>query len=289
MKLKTYSLLLIIFVAFSCKGQKDIYIFSYRYSKDITELNKSTSYNLKPVKMLGQYMIDPSRKGNIDYNLVSRYLNELYPDIYEKGLLTINLEGALFSKLRDEDLESEAFKNAEKEYIKLIQFVKNKVPFVKVGVYGLPFKGYYESQLIKNERGRLNKVLKEVDVLMPSLYIAFPAKQKNQESNIDYLRKNLDIAFEHGERLNKSVYPFFWYLVHPNNKRYGYAFIPKNEFLSYLDFIFSYSYNSTSVKGVIWWDTPTPYKDNTVNKILLKRIVGLDNLDKAFEYYLNKN
>lgn len=294
MKLQKNKIIFLLFLylfLYACKGQEKLYIFPNRYEKNINELRNRTTYSLQPIKILGQYMIDPNGKGNIKYDLVDKYLDKLYPNKSEKGILCINLEGSLFRELADNAKETKEFKAAESNYIELIRHVKQKVPFVKVGIYGLPFKGYYESQLKKNENQKLDSLLNEVDILMPSLYIAYPAKQTGIQSNIDYLEKNLNIAFEYGTRLKKPVYPFFWYLVHPANKKFGLALIPKDEMNIYMNYIYSYKYKGKNVSGVVWWDSPTPFNNGTIKSIFIPEDHHgmLGNLDDVFEYYLKIN
>lgn len=229
MRLRIFDIIILLFLSFiSCKSQETLYIFPQRYNKNINDLNEKTPYKLSQIKMLSQYMIDPGGKGIIQYGLIDRYIDQLYPNKNEKGILCINLEGILFKELGSKEGSTE-FNRAESNYIQLVRYVKKRLPYVDVGVYGLPFKGYYDSQFKRNDNQKLNSLLREVDVLMPSLYIAYPAKQRGIQSNIDFLEKNLNVAFEYGTRLNKPVCPFFWYLVHPSNKSYGSSFIPKDE------------------------------------------------------------
>lgn len=288
--MKIINLLLLILLSYECYSQNNnIYIFENRYEHSIEKLNSKTSFDLKPIKILGQYMIDPKRNGVIKYELVGSYIDKLYPAKNVMGILCINLEGALFSQLRDNNKNTKEFNDASNKYIQLVKFIKNILPNIEVGIYGLPFKGYYDSQLKKNDHRKLDPLLKEVDVLFPSLYIAYPAKQKGIHSNIEYLQKNLDIAFEYGNRVNKPIYPFFWYLIHPTNKKYGSAFIPKEEYYTYLNFINSYRYRGKNVSGIVWWDTPTPFNNGTIKNILIpeNQHEMLKNLDDVFEYYID--
>lgn len=278
----------IIFV-FELRGQSnDLYIFENRYSSSFAKLNSETSFNLKSIKILAQYMIDPKGEGVVRYNLVDKYLRELYPNSSDFGILCINLEGVLFRKLKDSNFESNTFREAFNEYVKLIKFVKGRVPNIKIGIYGLPFSAYYSSQMEKNDERKLDSLLVNVDVLFPTLYIAYPKIQKGEKFNFQYLKNNLDTVLKYSIRLNKSlVLPFFWYLIHPTNRLYGLQIIPKEELFSYLNYIYNYRLNGKFVDGIVWWDTSTPFNNNRIRHDFLDQSIKIKSPDDAFLYYFS--
>lgn len=292
MKRIRINLLFILFsVSIGLSAQnKRIYVFEDRYKQPTKTLIKNVETDLYHIKILGQYMIDPKRNGLIDYNLVEKYLIKLYPDKDSSGILCINLEGKLFVDLRDHDLNSSKSKNAINQYISLLKYVKTKRPNLQVGIYGLPFTVYYKSQEIRNHNRKLDLILELSDVFFPSLYIFYPAIQKEKQANFDYFKKNLDVAFYYAEQSKKPVLPFIWYLVHPSNKRYKYEMIPKSEMKSYIHYIEEYtSIKNQKISGIVWWDTPTPYNNRSIKNNLLPKKEKRNEwtMEEAFRYYLN--
>src|SRR5690606_12568763 len=118
------------------------------------------------------------------------------------------------------NLNSVRFKNAEKQFIDLLRYIKGVRPNLKIGIYGIPFRTYYPSQLKWNGDRKFDRLMSMSDIVFPSLYIIYPDKEKGKDANEQYLKDNLDVAFSYGERFNKPVIPFIWYIVHPNNKKY---------------------------------------------------------------------
>lgn len=247
-----------------------------------------SDFNFLEIKMIGGYMIDPEKKGEIDLNSVAFYLNRLFPEKQSSGLLCIDLENSLYYDIRNKSVNTKECEFAIAKFIELIAFVKLHYPNIKLGIYGIPFTVYYDSQLMRNEKQKLDKLLVEVDVLFPSFYIYYPAKQKGLYSNYMYLKKNLDIAFEYSERLNKPLIPFFWYLVHSSNEIYKFAMLPKKEVDLYIDYLFRYkSASGKKIDGIVWWDTPTPFIKNSVNSSLLQdKRSKFRCIDEVFKFYL---
>lgn len=282
-------ILKLVFIWSQVYAQVPIYLFENRYEdQNVKKLINDKNYYFKKIKILGQYMIDPKREGHIDYGLVERYLKELYPRQDADGTLCINLEGKLFTDLRD-NFGNSVYRKSLNEYVKLVKYVKHTRPHVTVGVYGLPFTIYYSSQKVRNRNDKLELLLKEVDIIFPSLYLFYPDKQKGIESNFEYFKKNLETAFSYGDKFNKPVIPFIWYLVHPSNKRFRYEMLTRKEIDTYLNFISSYkSMSGSNVEGIVWWDTPTPFKTKDVKtNLLIDNPKKFNGIDDAFLYYFD--
>lgn len=141
-------LFILVSFAFQINAQSNrVYIFEDRYEQPTSSLVNAHDIEFNQIKILGQYMIDPSRKSSIDYGLVGRYLNKLYPNRRSYGVLCINLEGSLFNVMRDNDCNNANTVHAINQYISLVKFVKARRPNLQVGIYGLPYTVYYESQV----------------------------------------------------------------------------------------------------------------------------------------------
>lgn len=267
-KLISYIITLLFFVSAVSAQQKKIYVFKDRYPKEIRNvIDKESSYFAEIKIMTGNMLL--SGKNNIDYRKIENYLNELYPSKNAIGVLCIDLEHAGYNYLKGNNITRfrkasiNQFQNAEEEFIEIIRFIKNKRPQLQVGVYGMPFKIYSESEKRIGSEKSLDKILKEADILMPSFYMPYPAEYNGLDKNLKYLEINLKQVLESGKRLDKPVLPFFWYFVFSPDKKFTYELIPKDEMKMYTDYILNYNLKSKEVLGLIWWDTATPfYKKN---------------------------
>jgi|SRR5690554_231837 len=281
--MKIFSLLLLSIVCFMSFGQNNerIYYFvDYHVTKDI-------HIEHQKIKILGASGIDPYDKGSIDYKLLERNLNRLFPEEEAEGILCIDLENSIYKNLRNNKKEDlRAFKSIN-EFVGMINFVKIKRPNIKVGIYAIPFPFYYSSQKKRNELEKLDKILESVDIIFPSLYIYYPASQKGLKSNMNFLQENLDIASSYAKKYDKEIIPLVWYLVHPSNKKHKHAMIEKSEMKEYIDFIWSFSESKFKLKGILIWNSSTPFKNNSIQTDLLKtkKEYKYSNPAEAIDYY----
>lgn len=280
--MKIIKFLIVIFflisITFDVLGQKSksIYFFKERYDKSVQNEVLNIYNN---IKIIGASSIYRNYNSNIDLDLYKRNLLKLIPDRNDNSLLCIDIENIQFEKLKKGNL-SEQSKSANAFY-ELLKLTKSLRPKLKIGFYGIPFNFYYDSQNTFNSIQKFGSLLNEVDVLFPSVYIYYPEKQKGVNSNLQYLEKNLVVALNLGTKFNKPVYPFFWYLVHPSNKKFGYSMLSKDEVNQYLSFMNNFTYNGKSISGIIWWDTITPY-----NKKMIKN--NSRNINETLKYYMSK-
>lgn len=265
------SIWLILFLYVGVSGQAfsqeirdfNIYIFNKRYNSDVQK-KVGELKGVKGMDLISGYMIDPKKNGGIDLESVNKYVTKIYPNKNDGGLLCINLENKLYQNLKSNNTNTAKFKESITSFVSMLSYIKNLRPNVKIGIYGLPFRTFGASQVVA-DYNKLDPILKMCDYIFPSLYIIYPDKQISQKKNDDYFIQNLDAAFRYSERLKKPVLPFVWYLVHPLNKVYGYEMISKNEMKRHIDVLKRYRYkNSLKINGVVWWDTPTPFKKNQV-------------------------
>jgi hypothetical protein len=75
-----------------------------------------------------------------------------------------------------------------------------------------------------------------------------------EQRNMDYLKQNMDQFLSYGARLKKPVIPFFWYKVHPSNKKYGMSVMPKGNVQKYLSLLSTYSNQAGRLNGIVWWE-----------------------------------
>lgn len=243
----------------------NIHIFENRYSEQDLEYVKRNnvfdSYNL-----LSQgYLESNTRKGHIDLNKVKKSIISAYPDVNACSYLVLDFEGLIFQNLKNYDMGSEKFNEAETEFIEMINLVKKVRPMIKVGIYGIPFRFYYPDQYQSNKNHKTDILLSKCDFIAPSLYVLYSEKEKKTNENIHFIKSNLDISLGISKRINKPVIPFFWYMVNPVNTTYGYEVISKRCLSKYLDVIESHSFNGVKAKAIFWWDVSEKYFDYYIN------------------------
>src|SRR5690606_18402972 len=133
------------------------------------------------INILSGYMIDPKRENNFNFLSVDKYLNQMFPNITDTGILCINIENEVYQELKTNNLNSVRFKNAEKQFIDLLRYIKGVRPNLKIGIYGIPFRTYYPSQLKWNGDRKFDRLMSMSDIVFPSLYIIYPDKEKGKD------------------------------------------------------------------------------------------------------------
>lgn len=244
----------------------NFYFFENRYSP--TELKFINSQqNFKMYNLFSQgYLESTTNKGHIDLVKVQRSVIANYPSSNASGYLVLDFEGLIYQNLQNYHSSHYLFKSASKEFIDMVRLVKILRPNLKVGIYGLPFKFYFENQRKYNEGNKFDLILKETDFIAPSLYVLYSEKEKNSKLNEKFLKENLQVFLDTGKRLNKPVIPFFWYMVNPVNKTYGHEIISKDKLKTQLNIVKNYSIDGKQTDGVFWWDISERYFTKYMNE-----------------------
>jgi hypothetical protein len=286
-KLLTITLLIITFIHSNIYGQEKsfkIIIQSERYNPKFYNDDKYWQY-----QFLGQWNIDRDNKGIIDYNLIRRKITQLYPNKYDRGFLSIDLENKLYRNLKTPVYTKEAFEAGE-QFIAMVNFIRNQRPNLKIGIYGLPFVFMeYKYHSLVNNYEVLKPILEKVDYISPSLYLNHNFNDKSKEYTKKYIEGVLQYSLELGRELSKPVYPYIWYLLDPsNNKVTGGEILSFEQMDFYLSTIKKYRYKKQGVSGVIWWESSDNgrmkiIRNNPENKILQRE----DEIDK-FLYEFTK-
>jgi hypothetical protein len=238
----------------------EIYIFPRHYSpatKDYLSKN-----GVSTARLLYESVIVSGKKKQLDTALVKRYVSAAFPDPNVAGLIVVDWESRLFDDLKRFKRDDERFKNAEATYIQLVRAAKSARPKVRIGIYGLPFRVFYDTQQQYNEGNKFDRLLSACDYIAPSLYILYTDEQIGREKNIAYLKRNLDNALYYGTRLNKPVMPFVWYRVNPGNRQFSNKILPQEQVQRYLSFIAGYKYQNVGIKGIFWWEEGRKDRDN---------------------------
>lgn len=248
------ALVLLSIQAFSqTSGSFDIYGYGSRFGP------KTEAYfdanNFKYAALLTHAAIfgtGDDRKFNSDK--IRYYLDKNFPGSNASGMVVIDWETSIFKDLRNYPTYDSRFKNAESQFIGLVNLIHSYRPNVKVGIYGITFTVWNTWQKENyNPAGKYDNLLSKTDFLAPSVYIVYPDEQVGHERNLRFLKDNLDASLAYGKKYGIPVLPFVWHRVH-YNEIYDEEILQKEVFASYIKYIADYSSNNYKAKGVIWWD-----------------------------------
>jgi hypothetical protein len=196
-----------------------------------------------------------SDKYNYNPVIVKRYLDKYFPGTYNTGMVLLDWEVGPFHLVRDYPASDSRFKRGESEMIALINEVRRLRPKMKVGYYSIPFRGVNDWQMDNyNTPGKLDKIISNMDFIVPSVYIQYTDEERGHQWNVDYIKRNLKPALVLGKKHGKPVYPAFWHRVHYNNKAYGHEILQKEVLAKYVKLIKDFSYNGYKSAGAFWWD-----------------------------------
>jgi len=205
-------------------------------------------------RLIPQSYIDPKNEGLINFDLLERTICKFYPNIDMEDVVCLDIENKLFRDLLNNKRTHVKFQFAESEIVKMLKLVKTLRPRLKIGIYSLPTRYFYSNSQEK-DKTKFDNILKLCDVIFPSLYIFYPNDQIGNTKNLNYIKENLNQAFEYGGRLDKPVLPFMWSMIHPSNVKFSYKLLPKNDMDEYIKLISNYSYAGKKVAGIVWWET----------------------------------
>src|SRR5690554_2964436 len=109
----------VFFKSYSQNEKFNILIQSNRYDSRFSKLDIFEEY-----QYLGQYFIDRDNKSIINYKTIKEKLDEFYPNKYDSGFLSINLENEIYWNLKTPVFTDKSAESMKK-FIKLIEFVKD--------------------------------------------------------------------------------------------------------------------------------------------------------------------
>jgi hypothetical protein len=254
MRSKWFLLLWILFISSIVYGQKGftVYYAKALHNKGSNDLI-AVGGDFQNYRLITQHFIDPKNVGIVDLDLLEKNIIRIFPNKSANELICLDLENSLFYDLSKYKKTDSRYKNAEQKFISMIRLVRKLRPNLKIGIYALPQRYYYD-QSKETDLTKYDSILQNCDVIMPSLYLFYPDKQVGKNANISYLEKNLRQALSYGSRLNKPVVPFVWSMIHPSNKRYAYQLVSKGEMKNYIQTIRNFTYKNSSVSGIVWWE-----------------------------------
>lgn len=245
-----YILLLSIIVILNsgCSAQviKPI-IQSSRYNYKVTTVSDNYYY-------FGGYYIDPNKEDIINFVTLKNGINKIIKDIHYNGYIILNIENKIYHELKEEPITHKYYKKNIESFVDMVELVKELRPNAKVAIYNIPFMFHYEVQRKRSDYDKLYPILNVVDFFAPSLYIHYSEQQRKKSFFENYIKSNLDLNFEYAEKLNKKVYPFVWYKIHPSNKEYGGSVVSAEQYYEYLNMLKNYKYKNKRVEKVIYWE-----------------------------------
>jgi len=244
----TLILFVVALLNLSCSSQKIIPIVqSNRYSAEVS--SQSEHYYF-----FAQYYIDPEKKDIIDLENLKKGVNRVIKDVNYSGYIILDIENKVYKELKKETINHKNYKENISMFVEMVEMVKVLRPKAKVGVYGFPFNFHSASQKKQNNFEKLKPLLKTVDFFAPQIYLYYTTKERSQDFFDNYITDNLSLHFEYAGKLNKKVYPFVWYKIHPYNKKYGGNIIEPNLYSTYVNNIKNFRYQGKRVEKVIYWE-----------------------------------
>jgi hypothetical protein len=211
----------------------------------------------------------PSKNNKVDAAVLEKKIIASYPDINKPGIGVLDWEGVPYNALRNKKNNVSDFQSSLSEYITALHIAKTTRPNIKWGYYGIPFAAFNNQDQLKNTNDQIDQVLKECDVLCPSLYEPYPVSSIGKNADYSYVDGNVKLAIQYGQKYNKQVLPFIWYRL--NNIKLGYQLIPVNEFNQHIKSILGVKVNNKGIDGLIWWGADVYYY-NMKNPVLMKEL-----------------
>ncbi|WET00141.1 hypothetical protein P2W68_11010 [Chryseobacterium arthrosphaerae] len=262
-KLIINNILLALFVTFGiqkCGAQRrstsalpEILINAGNKGLDYNKLIRN--YNVKIVSFVNdRQFLDEKKEFAFNPDHLREQIQLAYSDPKAKGMAYIDLEHPYMEYLIYEDIKSEKFQKSLKLFLDVLKFVKTERPNVKWGYYGIPFTSYWErTPDFFNRHKKIQELIKNSDVLFPSIYIFYDKTNFNAE-NVDYLKDNTREMIRIGKLYNKKTYPFIMSRYHPSNEKLGNESIDIIKFKTYVSQLMKTQYNGKKVDGVVLWN-----------------------------------
>ncbi|MFN4007270.1 MAG: hypothetical protein ACK4HE_07150 [Chitinophagaceae bacterium] len=173
------------------------------------------------------------------------------------GIVTIDWEGVGYNYLKFATrVRKDSADFIINEYLKLIRIGKQLLPKAQWGIYDIPFATYWSwlSDTWKQRIDLMDRLLKEVDVLMPCLYDYYPASTTiGKQYDSLYITQCLQKSLQKSVQFKKPVMVWVWHRYHDYIEASGLQLIDTTEFIQHMRWIAQVQYKGKRVQGVIWW------------------------------------
>jgi len=248
----------VLFPTWSLAQDFNIYYLQARYNKqEIDQLRSSDVF--QKYYWFPERVFIPKKNGVVNKQSIISRLESFFPDKNADSYLSIDIEGKIMENLKNGRPGEKKFESAKKIFMEAVDIIRNHRPSLKIGIYGLPPRVYYESHY-KGDDKKLYPILDKCDYISPSLYIIYPDEERGERANDNYLKFNLDRSLKISSDLGIPVIPYVWPIVHTMNKKNGGKLLSSNSMRRYLETIKDYEYNGAKVSGVLWWEEPVETK-----------------------------
>lgn len=200
--------------------------------------------------------IDPGKKNKLNTENFTKALNKLVPDKNYSGILILDWEDSLYHILKyDIDINNERYEKAIDEFINVIQFAKQERPKAQWAYWDIPMSIYWVKvdTLWKKRYDKLNRLLENVDILVPHLYDYFPPKIRSKEEDEAYIKEILTKTLEKAYKLKKPVLPFIWHRYSDAIPETSLKQIEEGDFKDQLQLMKNVSFKGKKINGIIWW------------------------------------
>lgn len=214
--------------------------------------------NISTAKMIGQSSIVTKNSLNVDSVSLTNIIRKIYPDKNATGVCILDWEGEALDILTNNHASDPGYQKIAAQFKKAVNIAKRERPNVQWGIYGLPFRTVSANEKWQRQCYQLRDLLKNVDVICPSLYMIYSERIVSRSYNERYIENNLRIALELGKELNKPVLPFVW----PRWQGKGESFmtlVPPEAFSAYVNKIMDAQVNGNKPAGLVFWDGEVYY------------------------------
>jgi hypothetical protein len=241
-------------------------------------------------QLINMGFVDREDKGCIDEIKLTQVIEKLFPDTTKKYIGIFDWEGKAFDDLVRLPAENIRFQQVIKEYIKVCYIAKKLRPNVRFGFYALPIRNYWNpDDKWRKENLKLIPLLKEVDVLFPSIYDFYKDSDPNAGFIKDhvYVHTNVAMAIQFGKQFNIPVFPVVWHRWLNAEEHGGNCLIPLEEFIPHIKAALSVNDHGTKINGLVWWGEDS-YFLQTKTKALIREVATKPNFE-TYEYEIIKS
>lgn len=283
---KSLKIILVLFISLQIQAQKkasnspQLYLSLGEYGPLMEKFSKDN--NIIKVKYLDEGQFLGKEPYTFDPIKLKNDIERAIPSSSESGMAYIDLE-TYISEIRDKGTQIESFQKSIKLYIDVIKFAKKLRPNIKWGYYAIPHTTYWgRTQDFYGKLKKIEPLLKECDILFPSLYIFYDEHDKGVAlENEKYVIENTKEMIKVGQYYKKPVVVFVWHRYHPSNDKFGLQSLPDNVFLTHVERIASTSHQGKKVDGIVWWGADD-YFFRQKEKGVTKEFKGTDKEYKAY-------
>ncbi len=241
-------LLILQLTLINCYAQNIVPIIqSGRYNNEISSTREHYYF-------FGRYYIDKENRGIINLTSLEQGINKVVKDVDYNGYILLDIENKIYQELKSETIYHKNYHKNINAFVEMVEMVKALRPNAKVGVYGFPFNFNYQAQKKNNDFEKLKPLLKTVDFFAPQIYVYYTENEKSDDFLDKYINDNLSLYFDYASKINKKVYPFIWYKIHPYNKKYGGEVMSNKQYWNYLNNIKNFRYKGKKVEKIIYWE-----------------------------------